>query len=1061
MCFNLADAQINPPVVLPPSPQSNALITYNSPEVGLNTGTTQLSIPLFQIKKHTFSLPISLRYSTNGLKVDEIASRTGQNWILNSGGVITRSINGKPDEYCTRTYPPNDGTALDNSMLSYLNNASTLTNWDAEPDEYNFNFNGYAGKFIMDSNGQPLLIPHSNVKVLFTGTLNADIIIITPDGVKYEFATKESSYTENYCYTNPPGTNPNALVTSWYLTTVTLPNQEKINFQYEDCNYSYYAGISQSIVKTDNGVNDGSQNCSTSCSTNITTYCASNITLSGKRLTQITYDNVLINLIYQNRYDVPGDKLLSTLEIKESNVLKNKYLFDYNYSIAGSDYSNIHNSMDATLKYRPFLVAVRESGSSLSEEKIHRFSYNDIQNLPQRLSWSQDHYGFFNGKVNASFVPNVEDDPRINAIFATSATGNRTVDADFAVKGTLNRISYPGGGSDSLVYEANTYATVITTPAPIGTVIISGTSSASLPYVRTSSTFQINHNSPSTIFAGMLIPTDENGNVNIDPNLDLMEVQVVQSSNNSVVFSRMLKLGQQLSESPTWLSLSTNYYLRFEILYPGIKGTFYINYPTGSEVLTPVTKLAGGVRLSKLITKPGNGLVQVKKYYYARIDSLTKSSGIKFLDPNYLSRSYSLIYPCTSTGWAVCTNLILSSNSQKSIYNYGQSSIQYAYVTESIGGENFENGGVEHRFILARDRFSVGLVGNTLSLGDRYSNTGYLNGFEDETNYFKNNGGSMSKIKQVNNYYSVSPLVTSTIPAYVVNKHYDFPQHSNPPTIHEFGGYEMYKYTFNSRWTVLDSTVTKEFNSLGASLTSSQSYVYSNSQHLQPNIISTLSSTGKIQSNIKNYPSEMVSLGKDPSGVYAQMVAARNLIPVIEETNKVNNQSVSFTRTNYIMPYAGIFVPGTVDVQNMVTGTAETRLRFHLYNNFGSPLSLSKENGSKINYIWAYNGRYPVAEIKNADYSAIESIKGVSAISAFRLTYPDKSAVDTFVAALKTGLPNAEIITSTYTVLTGITSMTDAKGKTTYYEYDNFQRLQNVKDQDGNIIKNYDYHYKP
>ena len=39
-------------------------------------------------------------------------------------------------------------------------------------------------------------------------------------------------------------------------------------------------------------------------------------------------------------------------------------------------------------------------------------------------------------------------------------------------------------------------------------------------------------------------------------------------------------------------------------------------------------------------------------------------------------------------------------------------------------------------------------------------------------------------------------------------------------------------------------------------------------------------------------------------------------------------------------------------------------------------------------------------------------------------------------------------------------SATDAKGQTTYYEYDSFQRLMNIKDKDQNIVKHIDYHYQ-
>ncbi len=53
----------------------------------------------------------------------------------------------------------------------------------------------------------------------------------------------------------------------------------------------------------------------------------------------------------------------------------------------------------------------------------------------------------------------------------------------------------------------------------------------------------------------------------------------------------------------------------------------------------------------------------------------------------------------------------------------------------------------------------------------------------------------------------------------------------------------------------------------------------------------------------------------------------------------------------------------------------------------------------------------------------------------------------------------AQMTTYTYSPLIGVTSSTDAKGLTTYYEYDGLGRLQNIKDQNGNIVKNYDYHY--
>ena len=55
---------------------------------------------------------------------------------------------------------------------------------------------------------------------------------------------------------------------------------------------------------------------------------------------------------------------------------------------------------------------------------------------------------------------------------------------------------------------------------------------------------------------------------------------------------------------------------------------------------------------------------------------------------------------------------------------------------------------------------------------------------------------------------------------------------------------------------------------------------------------------------------------------------------------------------------------------------------------------------------------------------------------------------------------NAQMTTYTYTPLIGMTSSCDIDNRVTYYYYDPLGRLKVVKDQDGNIVKTYDYHYQ-
>ena len=64
----------------------------------------------------------------------------------------------------------------------------------------------------------------------------------------------------------------------------------------------------------------------------------------------------------------------------------------------------------------------------------------------------------------------------------------------------------------------------------------------------------------------------------------------------------------------------------------------------------------------------------------------------------------------------------------------------------------------------------------------------------------------------------------------------------------------------------------------------------------------------------------------------------------------------------------------------------------------------------------------------------------------------------TFIDELRLYPAGAQMNTYAYGPA-GLQSTSDARKENTHYEYDNFQRLLNVKDAHGNIVKNYNYKY--
>lgn len=210
---------------------------------------------------------------------------------------------------------------------------------------------------------------------------------------------------------------------------------------------------------------------------------------------------------------------------------------------------------------------------------------------------------------------------------------------------------------------------------------------------------------------------------------------------------------------------------------------------------------------------------------------------------------------------------------------------------------------------------------------------------------------------------------------------------------------------------------------------------------------------------------------QDPEMASAPMrneLAARNMVsmPLREEYYR-NGGLLSSSETRYgSFTPAGSVQPGYVLPQYIYAGkgnSLERKAIFSSYDDKGNILEQAPENGVSASFIWGFRKSLPVAKIENMAYSSIPAnlILAVQAASD-AVPYSEQNLLAA-LEALRTSpaLSGAIATTYTYKPLIGPSTVTDSKGMKTSYEYDSFGRLESVRGNEGSILSENKYHYRP
>lgn len=174
-----------------PTPNAASLGKYGDIPISYPNGNISLTIPIYTMSSRELEMPISLSYNAAGVNLNTLPSWTGENWALNAGGVITRQVNGEPDEWVCPTE-----LAYHNQVHNYFESYNIIPNMvktnnyqgliddelfaakeeaykfglkrhDYQPDIFTFNVMGKSGKFYLDDDGFWRVACDENMEVIY------------------------------------------------------------------------------------------------------------------------------------------------------------------------------------------------------------------------------------------------------------------------------------------------------------------------------------------------------------------------------------------------------------------------------------------------------------------------------------------------------------------------------------------------------------------------------------------------------------------------------------------------------------------------------------------------------------------------------------------------------------------------------------------------------------------------------------------------------------------------------------------------------------------------------
>lgn len=1012
--------------VIPPSPNAASLGQYADVPVGYYTGVPSISVPFYTVKSGKIELPISLSYHASGIKVAQEASAVGLGWALNAGGVITRQVRGL-DDFDVNGYlnagplppaventnrpdwsdpnNPNPNTDNFNTYYTYFQNVN-LGDIDGEPDIFYYNFFGFSGKLLFEkqSGNDVRAISYDQNNLVFIYHKNSQSWEVTDgNGFKYYFSTLEKSDNYTLSSTVPidldildDDTEQDDEITSWYIDRAASPEQDEIEFLYNTGFFSigqvYYSELRHRLINLTSEYSSGNGYISPLLSNNMQ-HSASMQEVNDVYLEKIIFNNGYIDFTLGDRDDIRR----RTVNEQKPKRIEAIEVFD-------SEDRSI-KKMDLRYYYRSSRLMLDEVQESyIGEGSItyvynppYRFTYDQTA-LPEKNSYSVDHWGYYNAANNESIIEQVADIvdgnlyinsphafeiieaiapptrtytktlvPRIedndgSYIFINGA--NRETKSSYAKAAILESITYPTGGVTKFGYESNDYSSETDTlfdygqtesftsfdygPIPVGQEgIQERLFSLDVSTLVTLDFTMVNHTYTPNDDGGMLL-------------YEFTQAVLEKPGHDEIV---KLKLTENLDEffgTLTVLLPAGDYRL---FASNGLKDHLELSVTASFKRRPTITtkKQGGGLRIKSIENYIQEGSEPAKRtsFIYEEDGMSTGRimSPLQYFYEETLIQNSSMINPGNVLNYIYTANYIVSSSSnvvplgtsaQGSFVGYDKVMVKEEdIVGGNLGKTIYHYENVEE---ILGESFMPG-VPNIINLGNgRLLKEEYLN-----------NEDSLVKEK-VLTYLQHSP---SRINIKGV-KFYQF----YGSTV---AGGEVMFYNVYSEWWHPESTIETIYDPNSSNpLSVTTEYAFQSPVHKQTTSITQQTSAGKTKVTNLYYPSDTPIGTSTSSTTMSRMVSDNMLNPVIkQETILDGATTIEGLITNFsIDPNNHVVV---ANIQKLETGinTYRTETEFSQYDVKGNFRQVTLNQNASKAYLWGYNSQYPVAQVENATYSEV------------------------------------------------------------------------------------------